>query len=146
MKEELKKYNEYKYTLKILRRNLRIEQNREVNVGGGSNFEINGDIRPTGYMNNNIENQVITKTDKIKQLEAQIKDIEERIDIIDSALKTLKNNDRIAVQMRFFDRLEYDTIATTLGLASSKEAEQKIRIAVLKMDKIYKNTVKIQQK
>ncbi len=146
MKEELKKYNEYKYTLKILRRNLRIEQNREVNVGGGSNFEINGDIRPTGYMNNNIENQVITKTDKIKQLEAQIKDIEERIDIIDSALKTLKNNDRIAVQMRFFDRLEYDTIATTLGLASSKEAEQKIRLAVLKMDKIYKNTVKIQQK
>ena len=146
MKEEIKKYNEYKYTLKILRRNLRIEQNREVNVGGGSNFEINGDIRPTGYMNNNIENQVITKTDKIKQLEAQIKDIEERIDIIDSALKTLKNNDRIAVQMRFFDRLEYDTIATTLGLASSKEAEQKIRLAVLKMDKIYKNTVKIQQK
>ncbi len=145
MKEELKKYNNYKYTLKVLKRKLRIELNKEVNIGG-SNFEINGYIRPTGYMNNNIENQVITKTDKIKQLEAQIKDIEERIDIIDSALKTLKNNDRIAVQMRFFDRLEYDTIATTLGLASSKEAEQKIRLAVLKMDKIYKNTVKIQQK
>lgn len=145
MKEELKKYNNYKYTLKVLKRKLRIELNKDANIGG-SNFEINGYIRSTGYMSNNIENQIIKKTDKIEQIEEQIKDLEERIDIIDSLLKTLKNNDRIAIQMRFFDRLTYDTIARTLGLSSYKEAEQKIRHAILKIDKIYGNTAKIQRK
>lgn len=145
MKEELKKYNNYKYTLKVLKRKLRIELNKDANIGG-SNFEINGYIRSTGYMSNNIENQIIKKTDKIEQIEEQIKDLEERIDIIDSLLKTLKNNDRIAIQMRFFDRLTYDIIARTLGLSSYKEAEQKIRHAILKIDKIYGNTAKIQRK
>lgn len=132
MKEYLEHYYEYKARIKKLRIDLKREQNKEAKVSG-SNFEINGDIRPKGYMSNNIENQIISKTDKIKEIEHEIEELEDIIELVDNALKTLKNNDRIAVQMRFFDKLEYDTIATTLGIV---DAEQKVRNAVIKMSKI----------
>lgn len=137
MKEELEKYGDYKCELKNLKRELRKEENREVKISG-SNFAVNGDIRPKGYMSNNSENQIINKNDKIAEIKEKISDLEERIEIIDLALKTLKNNDRIAVEMRYFDKVSFDAIASTFGLSTYKEAEQKVRNAVAKLDKICK--------
>lgn len=137
MKEELERYNDYKCQLKVLEKELRKEQNKEAKISG-SNFEINGDIRPKGYMTNNIENQIINKTDRMREIEEKINDLKSRIEIIDYALKTLKNNDRIAIQMRFFDKVSFDAIASTFGLSTYKEAEQKVRNAVAKLDKICK--------
>ena len=135
MKEELERYNDYKCQLKVLEKELRKEQNKEAKISG-SNFEINGDIRPKGYMSNNIENQIINKTDRIEEIEEKIADLKSRIEIIDYALKTLKNNDRIAIQMRFFDKLSYDTIANTLNLSDRKAAQKKVTIAIENIEKV----------
>lgn len=137
MREELKKYNEYKFELKILKRKLRQENEEEVKISG-SNFEVNGDIRPQGYMSNNIEKQIINKADKVKELEEKIIDLEERINIIDTALNTLKNNDRLAIEMYFFRGLSQEAVASTLGLVDGKKAQQKISNAIIQMDKIFK--------
>lgn len=137
MREELKKYNEYKFELKILKRKLRQENEEEVKISG-SNFEVNGDIRPQGYMSNNIEKQIINKADRVKELEEKIIDLEERINIIDTALNTLKNNDRLAIEMYFFKGLSQDAVASTLGLVDGKKVQQKISNAVNQMDKIFK--------
>lgn len=137
MREELKKYNEYKFELKILKRKLRQENEEEVKISG-SNFEVNGDIRPQGYMSNNIEKQIINKADRVKELEEKIIDLEERINIIDTALNTLKNNDRLAVEMYFFRGLSQEAVASTLGLVDGKKAQQKISNAIIQMDKIFK--------
>lgn len=137
MREELKKYNEYKFELKILKRKLRQENEEEVKISG-SNFEVNGDIRPQGYMSNNIEKQIINKADRVKELEEKIIDLEERINIIDTALNTLKNNDRLAIEMYFFRGLSQEAVASTLGLVNGKKAQQKISNAIIQMDKIFK--------
>ena len=137
MRKKLKKYNEYKFELKILKRKLRQENEEEVKISG-SNFEVNGDIRPQGYMNNNIEKQIINKADKVKELEERIIDLEERINIIDTALNTLKNNDRLAIEMYFFRGLSQEAVASTLGLVDGKKAQQKISNAIIQMDKIFK--------
>ena len=144
MKEELERYNDYKCQLKVLEKELRKEQNKEAKISG-SNFEINGDIRPKGYMSNNIENQIINKTDRIEEIEEKIADLKLRIEIIDYALKTLKNNDRIAIQMRFFDKLSYDTIANTLNLSDRKAAQKKVTIAIENIEKVI-NNVKLTKK
>ena len=144
MKEELERYNDYKCQLKVLEKELRKEQNKEAKISG-SNFEINGDIRPKGYMSNNIENQIINKTDRIEEIEEKIADLKSRIEIIDYALKTLKNNDRIAIQMRFFDKLSYDTIANTLNLSDRKSAQKKVTIAIENIEKVI-NNVKLTKK
>ena len=138
MKEELERYNDYKCQLKVLEKELRKEQNKEAKISG-SNFEINGDIRPKGYMSNNIENQIINKTDRIEEIEEKIADLKSRIEIIDCSLKTLKNNDRIAIQMRFFDKLSYDTIANTLNLSDRKAAQKKVTIAIENIEKVIIN-------
>ena len=130
--------------MKVLEKELRKEQNKEAKISG-SNFEINGDIRPKGYMSNNIENQIINKTDRIEEIEEKIADLKSRIEIIDYALKTLKNNDRIAIQMRFFDKLSYDTIANTLNLSDRKAAQKKVTIAIENIEKVI-NNVKLTKK
>ena len=137
MREELKKYNEYKFELKILKRKLRQENEEEVKISG-SNFEVNGDIRPQGYMSNNIEKQIINKADRVKELEEKIIDLEERINIIDTALNTLKNNDRLAIEMYYFRGLSQEAVASTLGLVDGKKVQQKISNAIIQMDKIFK--------
>ena len=137
MREELKKYNQYKIKIKILKKKLRQENEEEVKISG-SNFEVNGDIRPQGYMSNNIEKQIINKADRVKELEEKIIDLEERINIIDTALNTLKNNDRLAIEMYFFRGLSQEAVASTLGLVDGKKAQQKISNAIIQMDKIFK--------
>lgn len=130
MKEELERYNDYKFALKQIERDLHIEYSKEAKISG-SNFEINGDIRPTGYMTNNIENQIINKSDRIMELEEQKKDLQLKIEIIDLALKTLKTKDRQAIEMRYFQKLEYNEISQKLGIV---KIEQKISNAIKKID------------
>lgn len=130
MKEELENYNKYKLQIVQIDKAIRNEINKEAKISG-SNFEINGDIRPTGYMTNNIENQIINKSDRIMELEEQKKDLELKIEIVDRALATLKSADRQAIEMRFFQKLEYNEISAALGIV---KIEQKISNAIKKLE------------
>ena len=85
-------------------------------------------------MSNNIEKQIINKSDKVSQLEDQKRELEYKIGIIDSALMTLKSTDRQAIEMRFFKKMEYNEISTKLGIT---KIEQKIYNAIKKMEKIF---------
>lgn len=133
MKEELENYNQYKADLKKIEYELYKENRKEISISG-SNFEINGDRRPEGYMSNNIEKQIINKSDKVSQLEDQKRELEYKIGIIDSALMTLKSTDRQAIEMRYFKKMEYNEISTKLGIT---KIEQKIYNAIKKMEKIF---------
>lgn len=132
MKEELENYNQYKADLKKIEYELYKENKKEISIGG-SNFEINGDIRPEGYISNNIEKQIINKSVKVSQLEDKKRELEYKIGIIDSALMTLKSTDRQAIEMRFFKKMEYNEISTKLGIT---KIEQKIYNAIKKMEKL----------
>ena len=132
MKEELENYNQYKADLKKIEYELYKESKKEISIGG-SNFEINGDRRPEGYISNNIEKQIINKSVKVSQLEDRKRELEYKIGIIDSALMTLKSTDRQAIEMRFFKKMEYNEISTKLGIT---KIEQKIYNAIKKMEKL----------
>ena len=132
MKEELENYNQYKADLKKIEYELYKENKKEISIGG-SNFEINGDRRPEGYISNNIEKQIINKSVKVSQLENKKRELEYKIGIIDSALMTLKSTDRQAIEMRFFKKMEYNEISTKLGIT---KIEQKIYNAIKKMEKL----------
>jgi len=132
MKEELENYNQYKADLKKIEYELYKENKKEISIGG-SNFEINGDRRPEGYISNNIEKQIINKSVKVSQLEDRKRELEYKIGIIDSALMTLKSTDRQAIEMRFFKKMEYNEISTKLGIT---KIEQKIYNAIKKMEKL----------
>ena len=133
MKEELENYNQYKADLKKIEYELYKENKKEISIGG-SNFEINGDIRPQGYISNNIEKQIINKSVKVSQLEDRKRELEYKIGIIDSALMTLKSTDRQAIEMRFFKKMEYNEISTKLGIT---KIEQKIYNAIKKMENLF---------
>lgn len=137
MKEYLENYYKYKARIKKLRIDLKKELNKEAKVSG-SNFEINGDIRPTGYMSNNIENQIISKTDKIKEIEDEIEELEDIIELVDEALKMLSYKERQVVEMAVMQDKDHSIVASALGYEQVNSITRIISGAIQKMEEIMK--------
>lgn len=54
IKEELENYNNYLAEIKAKKYSIKKLELEEVTISG-SNFSINGDIKPKGYMSSNVE-------------------------------------------------------------------------------------------
>lgn len=134
---ELKKYTEYiaerdKIRFKIIVKNLESD-NPSIN---GSNFKINGDIKPGGYMENYAEEDIIFRNDEILRLEKELKEIEARITMIDSILKTLKSFCQELIKSKYFYGLTEDEIARDKQ-RSKKSIHRTIKNSINKMNKLY---------
>lgn len=126
IENEFKKYNDYKLELAKAKRDLYRSIMQDVKVSG-SNFEVNGDIRPTGYMASNIENQIINKADLEIQLESKIKDLESKIDLLDNLVNILPFKDRRIFNMRYKLNMDWQSIAddTELTIDTVKKSRQR---------------------
>ena len=134
---ELKKYTEYiaerdKIRFKIIVKNLESD-NPSIN---GSNFKINGDIKPGGYMENYAEEDIIFRNDEILRLEKELKEIEARITMIDSILKTLKPFCHELIKSKYFYGLTEQEIARDKQ-RSKKSIHRTIKNSINKMNKLY---------
>lgn len=134
---ELKKYTEYiaerdKIRFKIIVKNLESD-NPSIN---GSNFKINGDIKPGGYMENYAEEDIIFRNDEILRLEKELKEIEARITMIDSILKTLKPFCQELIKSKYFYGLTEEEIARDKQ-RSKKSIHRTIKNSINKMNKLY---------
>lgn len=78
----------------------------------GSNFAVNGDIRPAGYMNNNAENYIIKKNNRIKKLELEREELKAKVKLIDSAINTLNSYHKRLIELRYKFNLSLAAIST----------------------------------
>lgn len=78
----------------------------------GSNFVVNGDIKPTGYMNNNAERYIVKKDDRIKKLELEREELKAKVKLIDSAINTLNSYHKRLIELRYKFNLSLVAIAT----------------------------------
>ena len=109
IKEELEKYNDYISDIKKIESDIANLKYEEVSISG-SNFSVNGDIKPKGYMTSNLEKKVINNTDKILELEAQKDKIKKHIDYLDSLINTLRYNERKLIKMYFIEKKDINNI------------------------------------
>ncbi len=137
MKEYLENYYKYKARIKKIEIDLKKEYNKDAKISG-SNFAINGDIRPKGYMTNSSENQVINKTDKIMELESEKEKLEDIIELVDSALKILSYKEEQVIRMAVMEGKDHKIVASALNYDEVNSVTRVIQKSINKMEKILK--------
>ena len=141
VEELLNNYNDYKAEIKTKQLLINKIELEEVKING-SNFEINGDIKPKGYMTSNVENKIIKRQDEILVLKKEIKEIELKIEVIENLINTLSDYHREIADLKYKYNKSDSQIATIM-----KREERTIRYANKKILKIlgekYDNFLKI---
>lgn len=141
MRELLDNYNRYLADIKTKEYAIKKLELEEITISG-SNFEINGDIRPKGYMSSNTERKVIDNTDKINRLKKEIEELQAKVDMIDSMINTLSDYHREIVDLKYKYNKTNSQIATIM-----KREERTIRKALKKiisiLDEKYESSVKV---
>lgn len=135
MKDELEKYNDYIADIKRIERNIAKLKREEVSIGG-SNFEVNGDIKPKGYMSNTIEKKIINNADQIRNWELQKAEKQAQLNYIDSLLNTLKYDERNLLKMYYIEKKNMSIIQSVYK-READSIHKSIAIYINKLDKKY---------
>lgn len=97
IKEELENYNNYLAEIKAKKYSIKKLELEEITISG-SNFSINGDIKPKGYMSSNTEKKIIDNTDKINKLKKEIEKLQAKIEMIDGFINILNDDHRRVIE------------------------------------------------
>lgn len=131
----LENYNNYLVEIKTKEYAIKKLELEEINISG-SNFTVNGDIKPKGYMTSNIEGKVIDNTDKIAKLRKEIEELKDKIEIVNRIMNTLKYNDKQLIKMYFIEKKNAKILASILNREETSIYNSISRI-LRKMNKIY---------
>lgn len=110
VREELENYNTYKADVKRLERDIAKLEAEEVSPST-SNYSVNGDIRPKGYVECGVANKVIDNRDKIAELKATKEVKEKQIAYLDSLINILDDDYRRIVELRY----KYNKMPVQIG-------------------------------
>lgn len=133
MRELLDNYNNYLAEIKKKNHAIKKLELEEVTISG-SNFAVNGDLRPKGYMTSNLEKKVIDNADKINKLKKEIEELQAKIEMIDSLLDTLNSFNKRLLELRFKRNLSLESIAGDCG-RSVKSIQRTLKNCISKLDK-----------
>lgn len=134
LRKELENYNIYLVQIKSKEYEIKKLENDEV-VLNGSNFKINGDIRPKGFMSSNNENKAINNADKIAKLKKEIEELKTKVEIIDTLLNTLKYRNQQLIRMYFFEKKDVRIIASILNRSDNSSIHNSISRIIKTMEK-----------
>ena len=133
VKEMLENYNNYLAEIKTKEYAIKKLELEEVSVSA-SNFAVNGDIRPKGYMSSNTERKVINNTDKIAKLRKEIEELKAKIEMLDSLLNTLNSFNKRLLELRYKNNLSLESIAGDCG-RSVKSIQRTLANCIKKLNK-----------
>ena len=124
--KELKNYNGYKVKIANLQ-----ERIRALNEISNQGVSYDG-VRVDSGFRNNVENNLITRIDKVEELERTLKITQANVTIIERALNNLTEDERKVLTAMYIDRqyCAYDRLATELNTGRSNI--YKIQAAALK--------------
>jgi predicted house-cleaning noncanonical NTP pyrophosphatase (MazG superfamily) len=137
IKEMLENYNNYLAEIKTKEYAIKKLEVEEISISG-SNFAINGDIKPKGYMTSNIEGKVINNTDEIVKLKKEVEELKDKIEIVNRIMNTLKYNDKQLIKMYFIEKKNAKILASILNREETSIYNSISRI-LRKMNKVYKS-------
>lgn len=139
MRELLDNYN--KYLAKIKTKNYKIKELEleEITISG-SNFEINGDIKPKGYMSSNTERKVIDNADKINKLKKEIEELQAKIEMVDGFINILNDDHRRVIELRYKYNKSDLQISKIINL-TKRAVNKRANIALKILEKEYNNKV-----
>ena len=126
MKELLENYNDFLAEIKTKNHSIKKLELEEVTISG-SNFQVNGDLRPKGYMTSNLENKVIDNADKINKLRKEIEELQAKIEMIDSLINnTLDDLERKVITLIFKNNTYFNNYISNILNRAIEKMNKKI--------------------
>ena len=108
VQEVLENYNTYKFRISAIEAEI-IELKDEIIDIKSANLD--GLPKAKGYVQSNIETQIIEKQNKIEQRERFIKKLRIKLKIVEDLVKTLKKYNQDVIKLRFYDMESIEEIA-----------------------------------
>ena len=144
IKEMLENYMSYKAEIKAKEHLIKKIEFEEVSISS-PNLEVNGDIRPKGFVSSNLENKVIKNVDKVNILKKEINELQAKIDMLDSLINTLSDYHRQIIELKY----KYNKSAQQIGTIvyrGKRAINKQLKIALALLDKKYKEFLESSQK
>lgn len=112
VQEVLENYNSFKASITIVEGEI---QDLENEILDCKSSNLDGMPKPKGFVSSNIENYVAEKQEKIDQKRRYINRTETKIKIVEALVKTLKKYNQDVIEMRYYQRISIEEIATKKG-------------------------------
>ena len=109
VQEVLENYNTYKARIAIKEAEIQELENEIIDVRSAN---LDGMPKPQGFTSSNIENFIIEKEKKINKKKRAIEHMKTEIKIIENLVKTLKKYNQDIIDMRYFQMMSVEEIAT----------------------------------
>lgn len=133
VQEVLEDYNSIKVRISILKADIEKINNEIIDIQG---VQLDGMPKAKGFVESGLEKTVINKQKRIEDKEKIKKELEYKLDIIESLIETLKKTNQDIIKMRYFEKMSIEQIAT------KKDREYRtitkiIKKSIAKMQKEY---------
>ena len=139
VQEVLENYNTYKARISIMEAEIQELENEIIDIKSSS---LDGMPKAKGYVQSNIENQVIEREDKISEKKRNIKNLQLKIKVVEDLVKTLKKYNQDIIELRFYSMNSIEEIAVkknkTYGAITTT-----IKKSISKMQREYNKNKKV---
>ena len=113
MKDLLENYMNFQAEIKTKEHEIKKIELEEIKISS-SNFKINGDIRPKGYMTSNMVNNIAKNIDRITKLKKEIDELKLKISMIDCMINTLNDYHKKIIELKYKYNKKNSQIATIM--------------------------------
>ena len=139
VQEVLENYNTYKARISIMEAEIQELENQIIDIIISS---LDGMPKAKGYVQSNIENQVIEREDKISEKKRNIKKLQLKIKVVEDLVKTLKKYNQDIIELRFYSMNSIEEIAVKMNKTYGGITKT-IKNSISKMQREYNKNKKV---
>ncbi len=139
VQEVLENYNTYKARISIMEAEIQELENEIIDIKSSS---LDGMPKAKGYVQSNIENQVIEREDKISEKKRNIKKLQLKIKVVEDLVKTLKKYNQDIIELRFYSMNSIEEIAVKMNKTYGGITKT-IKNSISKMQREYNKNKKV---
>lgn len=108
IQEILENYNTYKFRISIAEAEIQELEDEIIDI---KSAKLDGMPKAKGYVQSNIEAEIIEKHNKIEEKERTIKKIKLKLKIVEDLVKTLKKYNQDVIEMRYYQKMSIEEIS-----------------------------------
>ncbi len=139
VQEVLENYNTYKARISIMEAEIQELENEIIDIKSSS---LDGMPKAKGYVQSNIENQVIEREDRISEKKRNIKNLQLKIKVVEDLVKTLKKYNQDIIELRFYSMNSIEEIAVKMNKTYGGITKT-IKNSISKMQREYNKNKKV---
>ena len=139
VQEVLENYNTYKARISIMEAEIQELENEIIGIKSSS---LDGMPKAKGYVQSNIENQVIEREDRISEKKRNIKNLQLKIKVVEDLVKTLKKYNQDIIELRFYSMNSIEEIAVKMNKTYGGITKT-IKNSISKMQREYNKNKKV---